>query len=210
MRQGRVRVRLRHLPTRVVRRPRFAQPSVRRGVEPRYLLRGQHRLGRRQPSGFRLGTRSPLRSSADSVLISKLSPPCALSDEHGSMVLGFGVLILVLVLSLGIGAVGTGIAGYVHAAGAADAAALAAAPVTFRPFGARGSPRHEAARFASSNGTRLVQCVCRVDRSWSSRTVSVIVERSVDLPGLGTFKVRASSRATFEPEALLAPQELDR
>jgi hypothetical protein len=128
-----------------------------------------------------------------------------LSGERGSIVLGFATLVVVFVLVVGLGAVGTGIAAYVQAAGAADAAALAAAPVTFRPFGARGSPRHEAARFASSNGTRLVRCVCRVDRSWASRTVSVMVERSVDLPGFGRFKVRATSRATFEPEALLRP-----
>jgi hypothetical protein len=128
-----------------------------------------------------------------------------LSGERGSMMLGFGVLVLVLVLSLGIGAVGTGIAGYVHAAGAADAAALAAAPVTFRPFGARGSPAREASRFASANGTRLVSCDCRVDRSWNERTVTVVVARSVAVPGLGNLEVRATSRATFEPAALSQP-----
>lgn len=121
------------------------------------------------------------------------------------MILGLGVLVLVLVLGVGIGAVGAGVAGYVQAAGAADAAALAAAPVTFRPFGARGSPAQEAARFASANGTRLVRCSCRVDRSWNKRTVTVIVERPVMLPGLGSFEVRATSRATFEPAALLQP-----
>jgi hypothetical protein len=126
------------------------------------------------------------------------------------MVLGLAMLVVVFILVVGLGAIGSGIAAYVQAAGAADAAALAAAPVTFRPFGARGSPRQEASRFASSNGTRLVRCVCRVDRSWSSRTVSVTVERSVDLPGFGRFKVRAASSATFEPEALLTPQKMDR
>lgn len=119
--------------------------------------------------------------------------------------LGFGVLILVLVLSLGIGAVGTGIAGYVQAAGAADSAALAAAPVTFQSFGARGSPAHEASRFASANGTRLVSCDCLVDRSWNERTVTVVVARSVAVPALGNFEVRATSRATFEPAALSQP-----
>jgi hypothetical protein len=121
------------------------------------------------------------------------------------MVLLFGVLVLILVLSLGIGAVGAGVAGYVHAAGAADAAALAAAPVTFQPFGASGSPAQEASRFASANGTRLVSCDCRVDRSWNKRTVTVVVVRSVGLPGLGHLEVRATSRATFEPAALSQP-----
>lgn len=121
------------------------------------------------------------------------------------MALGLALLVVVLVLIAGVGAVGTGIAAYVQAAGAADAAALAAAPVTFRAFGAQGAPHQEAARFASANGTLLVSCVCPVDRSWSTRTVIVTVSRSVELPGLGRFRVRATSRATFEPEALLRP-----
>ncbi len=123
------------------------------------------------------------------------------------MVLGLGVMAVVLALSVGIAAIGAGFAGYVQAAGAADAVALAAAPVTFRPFGARGSPEREAALFASANGTRLVRCTCATDRSWNPRTVTVVVERPIDIPGLGRFKVRATSRATFEPAALLQPQE---
>jgi hypothetical protein len=121
------------------------------------------------------------------------------------MLLGLGVVVVILVLAVGLGAVGAGVAGYVHAAGAADAAALAAAPVTFRSFGASGSPSQEAARFASVNGTRLVRCNCRVDRSWEKRTVTVVVERRIDLPGIGLFTVRATSRATFEPTALIGP-----
>lgn len=119
------------------------------------------------------------------------------------MLLGLGLVVVALVLALGVGAVGAGVAGYAQAAGAADAAALAAAPVTFRPFGATGSPAHEASRFAVANGTRLIQCTCRIDRSWNTRTVTVIVERPISLPGLGRFTVRATSRATFEPAALL-------
>ncbi len=121
------------------------------------------------------------------------------------MVLGFSLVVATLMLAVGLGAVGAGVAGYVQAAGAADAAALAAAPVTFRPFGAVGSPTHEAARFAAANGTRLVRCSCPVDRSWSKRTVVVEVRRSIQLVGLGRFDVSATSRATFEPTALLGP-----
>jgi hypothetical protein len=121
------------------------------------------------------------------------------------MVLGLALVALVLTLVVGLGAIGTGIGAYVQAAGAADAAALAAAPVTFSTFGAMGSPRQEAARFASANKTRLIRCVCPVDRSWRTRTVTVTVVRTVDLPGFGRFDVRATSRATFEPEALLRP-----
>lgn len=116
-----------------------------------------------------------------------------------------GLIVLALVLLMAVGAVGAGVAAYVQAAGAADAAALAAAPVTFRPFGAKGTPTQEAARFASANRNRLVRCICRVDRSWRARTVTVVVERRIDLPGLGRITVRATSRATFEPSALLEP-----
>ncbi|MEE8485665.1 MAG: hypothetical protein V3S38_03810 [Acidimicrobiia bacterium] len=128
-----------------------------------------------------------------------------MSGEEGSIILGFSLIVLVLMLALAIGAVGAGFAGYVQAAGAADAAALAAAPVTFRPFGATGTPGQEAARFAAANGTRLVRCSCPVDRSWNQRTVTVVVERSVNVLALGRFTVRATSRATFEPAALLPP-----
>ncbi len=121
------------------------------------------------------------------------------------MILGFSLIVLILMLAVAVGAVGAGFAGYVQAAGAADAAALAAAPVTFRPFGATGTPTQEAARFAAANDTRLVRCVCPVDRSWNQRTVTVVVERSVTVLAFGRFTVQATSRATFEPAALLAP-----
>ena len=98
--------------------------------------------------------------------------------ERGSMVLGLGLIVVVLMMALAVGSVGAGIAAYVHAANAADAAALAAAPVTFRPFGANGSPAAEAARFAAMNGVSLVRCTCPIDRSWDTRTVEVEIGRA--------------------------------
>ncbi len=119
--------------------------------------------------------------------------------------LAMGVLVLVLILAMAVGAVGAGFVGYVQAAGAADAAALAAAPVTFSQFGARGSPAQEAARFAAANGTTLIWCTCPVNRSWATRTVTTVVSRPIAIPGIGRVEVRATSRATFEPAALLQP-----
>ncbi|MCL1593912.1 MAG: hypothetical protein M3132_06125 [Actinomycetia bacterium] len=110
-----------------------------------------------------------------------------------------------LILLMGVAAVGSGIAAYAKAAVAADAAALAAAPVTFRPFGAIGTPEQEAARFAAANGSLLTDCRCPVDRSWSRRTVEVRVIRTVSVPGIGAIAVSASSRATFDPSKLLEP-----
>lgn len=127
------------------------------------------------------------------------------SDESGSLVVGGALVGLVLVMVVAVAAVGAGIGAYTKAASAADAAALAAAPVTFRPFGASGTPVQEAALFASANGTSLVFCSCPIDRSWDTRTVVVTVERIIPIPGIGTVGVHATSRATFEPVALLIP-----
>jgi hypothetical protein len=92
-----------------------------------------------------------------------------------------------------------------RAVGAADASALAAAPVTFRPYGASGSPAQEAARFAIANGARLLACRCAIDRSWAPRAVEVDVETVVDVVFFGRRTVRASSRAQFSPPRLLDP-----
>lgn len=128
-----------------------------------------------------------------------------LCDEGGSVAIGVALVGVVLVLMLGVGLVGTAAATYAAAASAADAAALASAPVTFRPFGAEGSPKSEAARFAVANGATLVACTCPVDRSWAARTVTVTVSQAVELPVVGEIVVKATSRAIFDPSALLIP-----
>jgi hypothetical protein len=125
--------------------------------------------------------------------------------ESGSIAIGTAMVGLVLVMIVAVGSVGGAIGAYTKASAAADAAALAAAPVTFRPFGASGSPVHEAALFARANGAVVVSCQCPIDRSWDTRTVVVTVARTVSVMGIGTVRVRATSRATFEPAALLNP-----
>ena len=87
---------------------------------------------------------------------------------------------------------------------AADAAALAAAPVTFRPFGAAGTARQEAARFATANGAVLTHCRCDPDPSFDDREVVVGVAVGVDTILGGRLTVEAESRARFRP-ALLEP-----
>lgn len=87
---------------------------------------------------------------------------------------------------------------------AADAAALAAAPVTFLPFGAVGTPIDEAARFARLNGATLVMCRCGIDRSFAPRTAEVRVRVGLEVPLLGGLTVEATGRAEFVPAALLA------
>ena len=90
-----------------------------------------------------------------------------------------------------------------QAGNAADAAALAAAPVTFQPFGAAGGPAAEAGRFARLNGAELVSCTCRIDRTWSPRIVEVVVAREAHLSVFGSVRVHVTARAEFIPTALI-------
>ncbi|MEX1207712.1 MAG: Rv3654c family TadE-like protein [Acidimicrobiia bacterium] len=126
-------------------------------------------------------------------------------NERGSASLALlGVTGVVMMLAVGLAVVGSVMQARVEASTAADAAALAAAPVTFLPFGAQGTPTEEAARFATLNGSRLLSCICPVDPSWEPRTVEVRIERSVEIWPLGTIEVEATGRAEFVPALLLA------
>ena len=108
-----------------------------------------------------------------------------MTSERGSAaLLLLGVAGLVVVVTIGVADVGLALGARLQAAAAADAAALAAAPVTFRPFGAAGSPAAEAGRLAAANGSVLTACRCPIDRSWRSRVVEVDVQRRVNLIGL--------------------------
>lgn len=125
-------------------------------------------------------------------------------DERGAVsVLMLAVAGLALVLAFSVAAVGVVIGARRQAVAAADAAALAAAPVTFRPFGAGGTAAEEAAQFARANGSRLVRCLCPQDLSWEPRVVIVEVARTVPFPPFGTLTVTAIGRARFVPAALL-------
>ncbi|MCP4304009.1 MAG: hypothetical protein GY788_03835 [bacterium] len=82
---------------------------------------------------------------------------------------------------------------------AADAAALAAAPVTFSSFGTDGNPWRAAAEMAAANGAELIACECSIDRSWSTRRVAVTVAATVDLSLLGDRRMTAMAAAEFRP-----------
>jgi len=124
-------------------------------------------------------------------------------ERGGAAVLLLGVAAVVLLLAAVLGALGTYLRARVEAVAAADAAALAAAPVTFLPFGAEGTPADEAALFATANGARLLLCSCPVDHSWEPRTVTVQVAREVRLWPVGSLTVTAVGRAEFLPALLL-------
>jgi len=127
------------------------------------------------------------------------------SDRGSASLPLLGVIGLVLVLALGLGAVGALLRARIEASTAADAAALAAAPVTFLPFGAEGTPAEEAMRFARLNGSRVTSCVCPLDPSWGPRTVEVRTARTVGVWPLGVVTVEGVGRAEFVPAMLLAP-----
>jgi len=130
----------------------------------------------------------------------------AVRDRGAAALLLLGVTAVVLLLAAVLGAVGAYLRARVEAVAAADAAALAAAPVTFLPFGARGTPAEEAARFALANGARLLWCACPVDQSWEPRTITVEVAREARLWPVGSLTVTAIGRAEFEPALLLVEE----
>ena len=114
------------------------------------------------------------------------------------------VVALMAVVAIGLAAVGMVMAAAGRAQNAADAAALAAAPLTFRSFGATNGAFAEAARYADLNGATLVECDgCEVDRSWRSRTVEIEVAVNLDFPAFGSLGVTALAAAEFVPAQLL-------
>ncbi len=125
--------------------------------------------------------------------------------ERGSVTLVAAVLVgLMTVLAVGLGAFARIVAAREIAQTAADAAALGAAPVTFRPFGGDPDPGEVAARLASGNGGQLVRCTgCVVDLTWRRRVVEVAVRVEADLPGPGRIDVTALAAAEFLPVQLL-------
>ncbi len=121
-------------------------------------------------------------------------------NEKGSSTLVALTWVTVLVLvAAGMAGAGRLVAAHTQATAAADAAALAAAPVTFLG----GNPEGEAAKFAAVNGARLLRCDCRRDSSFASRTVVVEVAQQVDLPVFGLRTVRARAAAEFAPLDLI-------
>ncbi|MFQ5966249.1 MAG: hypothetical protein ACE5MI_01415 [Acidimicrobiia bacterium] len=118
-----------------------------------------------------------------------------MSDQGSVSVAAAAAVGLAVVLATGLGVAGQVLAAWSQAAAAADAAALAAAPITFLG----GSPEREAARFAAANGARLQMCTCPVNTTFDPRTVEVLVTVRTVLPVLGPIALPAKGRAEFDP-----------
>lgn len=127
-----------------------------------------------------------------------------LGERGAGAIVMLGLVAVICLAGLVVADVGIYLRGRAVASTAADAAALAAAPITFADFGSGGSPADEARRFARANGASLVACDCAVDRTWRPRTVRVVVEATVRLLVFGSREVPASSRAEFDPTALVS------
>ena len=126
------------------------------------------------------------------------------SDRGSVTVFAIGALALALVLMAGVTAIGQVVIARNRVTAAAEAGALAAAPVTFRPFGAAGSATDEAARMVRSNGATLIRCDCRPDPGYNPRTATVTAMVKVNVMGLRETRIEASAVAEFRPVALLA------
>lgn len=130
----------------------------------------------------------------------------AIVGERGSAtVVMVGLAAVVVVLGLLVADAAVYLRGRILAATAADAAALAAAPVTFHGFGTTATPEAEAERFATANGAMLDRCRCPVDRSWRTRTVEVTVSVATSLFLFGDRPVAATSNAEFAPIRIARP-----
>lgn len=122
-----------------------------------------------------------------------------MKERGAASLMAVVVVTILLVAGAGLGAAGRVVAAHVQATAAADAAALAAAPLTFLG----GDPRAEAATYAARNGGRLEECRCPVDRRLVARVVTVEVSLALDPGILGVDKVWARAAAEFDPLDLL-------
>lgn len=84
-----------------------------------------------------------------------------LRSERGSVsVFVVAVLVVGFLLVVAVAGIGQVVLARERVVTEAEAGALAAAPVTFRSFGASGSATAEAERFVQANGASLVKCDC--------------------------------------------------
>lgn len=127
------------------------------------------------------------------------------SDSGAAGVIVAGLVAVAVVLTLLLIDVARAYEARAGLATAADAAALAAAPLTFQQFGGSRGPREEARAIAAANGAVLLVCQCPIDRSWDRRQVLVTVGRPIDFAFLGRRRLTATAAAEFWPTLLAEP-----
>ena len=133
-------------------------------------------------------------------MIAEGDPAARQLNERGSgSVLALAMMTVLTFTVLAVSASAQIITARTLATAAADAAALAAAPMTFPPVAGGRSPLAEASRLARANGATLVSCLCPQVATFAPRQVEVTVLFPVDLPILGLRWVEGSSAAEFVP-----------
>ena len=125
------------------------------------------------------------------------------SERASVAIAAVGVLVFGFVLAAALAGIGQVVLARAKVVTAAEAGALAAAPVTFRPFGASGSPTAEAARLVRANGAVLVRCSCAYDPGYDPRTAVVTARLRTAVLGMGEITLEATAAAEFSPVALL-------
>lgn len=125
-------------------------------------------------------------------------------SERGSVsTLLVAVMFLGCVLLVAITGVGQFLVARERVVTAAEAGALAAAPVTFRPFGASGSAADEADRLVRANGAMLLRCDCPPDPTYYPRTATVTARSTVAILGFREVELEYTAAAEFRPVDLL-------
>ena len=133
-------------------------------------------------------------------MIAEGHPAARPLNERGSgSVLALAMMTVLIFTVLAVSASAQIITARTLATAAADAAALAAAPMTFPPVAGGRSPLAEASHLARANGATLVSCLCPQVATFAPRQVEVTVVFPVDLPILGLRWVEGSSAAEFIP-----------
>jgi secretion/DNA translocation related TadE-like protein len=119
--------------------------------------------------------------------------------ERGSAtVLALALVLVIIGVGLAVVAATQLVTARTRAVLAADAAALAAAPMTFPPI-ADQTPEQAAGEFAGANGARLLRCVCPIIDSFDPRAVEVEVRLPTRVVVVGQVELGAVGRAEFIP-----------
>ena len=128
-----------------------------------------------------------------------------LKREQGSVsVFVVAALILGFLLAVAVAGIGQVVVARERVVAAAEAGALAAAPVTFRSFGASGSAAGEADRLVRANGALLVRCDCSHNPRYDSRTATVTARLRVAVLGFQEIDLEHTAAAEFRPVDLIS------
>ena len=133
----------------------------------------------------------------------RVSPHLPRSDRGSVSVFVVATSMMGFLLVVALVGIGQFVVARERVAAAAEAGALAAAPVTFRPFGAPGSAVAEAERLVRANGAELVRCDCSHSPRYHTRTATVTARLAVTVLGFQRIDLQYTAAAEFRPVDLI-------